>query len=205
MENDKKGKEKTNLENGQQPAELSEEPVENQQSQQEIPAIEEHPDYMALKEENSKLYNEINEQKDKYLRKIAEFENYKKRTENEKLDLLKYGAEFFIKNLLPVYDDLERSLSHINEKSSAESIRDGLNMVVNKFTKLLDDQGIKKIDAKGKPFDVNYHEALLQQAAEGVEPHTVLEVIQPGYLYKDKVIRHAQVIVSQAAGEADAG
>ncbi|OGV88581.1 MAG: nucleotide exchange factor GrpE, partial [Melioribacter sp. RIFOXYB12_FULL_38_5] len=72
----------------------------------------------------------------------------------------------------------------------------GLQLVFDKFNKTLDAQGVKKIEAKGQPFDVHFHEALMQQPVEGVAPHTVLDVIEPGYLYKDKVIRHAKVIVS---------
>ena len=137
------------------------------------------------------------EMKDTLLRKAAEFENYKRRTENDQLNILKYAAESFIKNILPVYDDLERSLSHIDEETNFESTKKGLLLVHEKFGKIMEAQGIKKIDAKGKQFDVHYHEALMQQPAAGVPPHTVLEVLEPGYIYKDRVIRHAKVIVSQ--------
>ncbi|MFA7228024.1 MAG: nucleotide exchange factor GrpE [Melioribacteraceae bacterium] len=137
------------------------------------------------------------ELKDALLRKAAEFENYKRRTENDQLNILKYAAESFIRNILPVYDDLERSLSHIDEATSFDSTKKGLLMVYEKFGKIMDAQGIKKIEAKGKPFDVNLHEALMQQPAQGVPPHTVLEVLETGYMYKDRVIRHSKVIVSQ--------
>ena len=137
------------------------------------------------------------ELKDALLRKAAEFENYKRRTENDQLNILKYAAESFIRNILPVYDDLERSLSHIDETAITESTKKGLLLVFEKFGKILDAQGIKKIDAKGKPFDVHLHEALMQQPADNVPPHTVLEVLETGYMYKDRVIRHAKVIVSQ--------
>ena len=144
--------------------------------------------------ELEKLNSEL---KDTLLRKAAEFENYKRRTENDQLNILKYAAESFIKNILPVYDDLERSLSHIDEETNFESTKKGLLLVHEKFGKIMEAQGIKKIDAKGKQFDVHYHEALMQQPAAGVPPHTVLEVLEPGYIYKDRVIRHAKVIVSQ--------
>ena len=112
------------------------------------------------------------------------------------MNLLKYAAEPFIKSVLSVYDDFERSLSHIDDANSFESTKKGLQLVFDKFNKTLDAQGVKKIEAKGEPFDVHFHEALMQQPVEGVAPHTVLDVIEPGYLYKDKVIRHAKVIVS---------
>lgn len=147
-------------------------------------------------EKNAELEKQFNEYKDAYIRKLAEFENYKRRTDNDQLNLLKYAAEPFIKSILTVYDDLERSLEHINDDNSFESLKKGLELVYEKFTKILDTQGVKKIDAKGKPFDVELHEALMQQPTDGVPAHTVLDVIEQGYLYKDKVIRHAKVIVS---------
>lgn len=144
------------------------------------------------------------ELKDTLLRKVAEFENYKRRTENDQMNLLKYAAEAFIGNILPVYDDLERSLDHIDDENNFESTKKGLKLVFDKFTKVLDSQGVKKIEAEGKAFDFNYHEALMQQSVKGVPPHTVLKVVEPGYMYKDKVIKHAKVIVSQEALEDNA-
>lgn len=148
-------------------------------------------------EKISEIERQNAELKDALLRKAAEFENYKRRNEVDQLNILKYGAETFIRNILPIYDDLERSLSHIDEATNFDSTKKGLLLVYEKFGKILDNQGVKKIDAKGKPFDVHFHEALMQQPAEGMPPHTVLDVLEPGYMYKDRVIRHAKVIVSQ--------
>ncbi|MFH1197192.1 MAG: nucleotide exchange factor GrpE [bacterium] len=160
-----------------------------------------------LLEKNEKLENEVKDMKNTYLRKAADFENYKKRTEAEQYNYLKYGAEAILVEILPVYDDLKRSLAHVSEKSNVDALVTGLKLVLDKFTKILDDQGVKKIEASGKPFDVHYHEALMQQPVEGVPPHTVIEEIEPGYMYKDKVIRHTKVIVSQeladSSGEAN--
>jgi molecular chaperone GrpE len=142
------------------------------------------------------LETKNDELKDALLRKAAEFENYKRRTENDQFNLLKYAAEPFIINILTVYDDLERSLEHIEEDNSFDSLKKGLQLVYDKFTKILENQGIKKIDAKGQLFNVEFHEALMQKQDDKVEPHTVLDVIEHGYSYKDKVIRHAKVIVS---------
>jgi len=151
----------------------------------------------------TELEKQNSELKDTLLRKAAEFENYKRRNENDQLNILKYAAESFIRNILPVYDDLERSLSHIDDENNPASpaggidaTKKGLLLVFEKFGKILENQGIKRIDAKGKPFDVHLHEALMQQSAEGVAPHTVLDVLEPGYMYKDRVLRHAKVIVS---------
>ena len=154
------------------------------------------PELKEAREKIIEVEKQLNEYKDAYLRKAAEFDNFKRRNENEISNLLKYAAEPFIKNILSVYDDLERSLEHVKEDSSLDSLKKGIELVFDKFTKVLNAQGIKKIEAKGEPFDVDLHEALMQQPAEGVPSHTVLDVIEQGYLYKDKVIRHAKVIVS---------
>ncbi|MEE9430426.1 MAG: nucleotide exchange factor GrpE [Melioribacteraceae bacterium] len=147
-----------------------------------------------------KLEETIKELKDTVLRKAAEFENYKRRTNSEQQDLWKYAAESFIIKILPVYDDLQRSIEHLDE-SNLDSIKDGLKLVTDKFAKALDEQGIKKIEAQGKTFDVDYHEALLQQPSKDVEPNTVIQEVEAGYLYKDKVIKHSKVIVSQEVEE----
>ncbi len=143
------------------------------------------------------LENEIADLKDKLLRRAAEFENYKRRTENDQLNLLKYAAESFIIKLLPVVDDFERSLQHIDNSSDTESIKKGLKLIYDKLVKVLDDQGVKRIESLGQPFDVNFHEALLQRKADDVAPHTVVDELEKGYMYKDRVIRHAKVIVSE--------
>ena len=148
-------------------------------------------------EKITQLENEVAELKDKVLRKAAEFENYKRRTENDQLNLLTYAAESFIQKLLPVVDDFERSMQHINDAQEVDAIKQGLKLIYDKFMKVLDEQGVKKMETVGQPFNVEYHDALLQKPDDSVEPHTILEEIEKGYMYKDKVIRHAKVIVSE--------
>jgi len=131
------------------------------------------------------------------LRKVAEFENYKRRSENEQLNLIKYAAESFIIKILTVVDDLERTLAHLEESENSKSIAEGINLVYEKFIRILKEQGVTPLEAIGKPFNVDFHEAILQRKDSSVEPHTVLDEIQKGYIYKDRVIRHAQVIVSE--------
>ena len=158
--------------------------------------------YEVNAEKLTKLENEISNLKDQLLRKAAEFENYKRRTENDQLNLIKYSAESFIIKLLPVVDDFERSLLHIENTKDSEAIKKGIKLVYDKLTKILTDQGVSKIEAVGNPFNVDYHDALLQKKAEDVPPHTVLEEIETGYMYKDRVIRHSKVIVSdESSGE----
>lgn len=171
----------------------------------EVESEETQDDELESSENNNEtsiaeLEENIKSLQDSLLRKVAEFENYKRRTENDQLNLLKYAAESFILKVLPVFDDLGRSVEHLSE-SNLESIKEGLKLVHQKFAKILDEQGIKKLDAKGKEFDVDFHEALMQQPSKEVEPNTVLEEIEPGYIYKDKVIKHAKVVVSQEIEE----
>lgn len=149
-----------------------------------------------LQKRIEELEKESNEWKEKFLRKAAEFENYKRRTENDQLNLLNYAAESFIKKILPIVDDFERSLEHINDSNDYEKLKEGVQLIYNKLVKVLDEQGVKKIEAVGKPFDVHFHEALMQKADNSVPAHTVLEELEKGYMYKDKVIRHAKVVVS---------
>lgn len=150
-----------------------------------------------LSEELEKLKAENVELKDALLRKVAEFENYKRRTDNEQANLLKYTGEHIITSLLPVIDDFERSLKHIKDAKDVNTVYDGLKIVFDKLMKTLNEQGISKIVAVGKQFDVEFHEAIMQKREEGVKPHTVLDEIETGYIYKDRVIRHSKVIVSE--------
>ncbi|MBN1300808.1 MAG: nucleotide exchange factor GrpE [Melioribacteraceae bacterium] len=138
---------------------------------------------------------------DRLLRRIAEFENYKRRTEQDQLNLLKYAAEPFIIKVLHVYDDLKRSLDHASENNS-QSLQEGIKLVFDKFTKILQEQGVQKIDCEGQEFDFNLHEALMQQPSDKYPPHTIIHEVEPGYIYKDRVIKHSKVIVSQDIPEA---
>ncbi len=149
-----------------------------------------------LKERVAELEEKNNELNDRLLRRAAEFENYKRRTENEKETLFKYAAEPFILKVLPIFDDLKRSLSHI-DNDNLESVREGFKMIADKFGQVLESQGVKKIDSVGKEFDYEYHEALLQQPSEEYPENIIIEEIEPGYIYKDKVLKHSKVIVSQ--------
>lgn len=172
---------------------------ENQtQTQEEIEekGVQQEDEMEKLHSEINQLKEEVNQWKDKFLRKMAEFDNYKKRVEQDQLQLIKYANEKLIKDLLPVIDDFERTLSFSKEELKNNSILQGVEMVYNKLMKILTDYGLKKIDALNQPFDFNYHEALLQVPKDGVEPMTVVEEVEKGYILNDKVIRHSKVIVS---------
>ncbi|MGA8264018.1 MAG: nucleotide exchange factor GrpE [Ignavibacteriaceae bacterium] len=151
-------------------------------------------------EENEKIQSlekEIEDYKEKLLRKAAEFENYKRRSELDQLNLLNYSGESLIIKLLPIIDDFERSLQHMEDAKEVESIKTGVKLVYDKLMKILDEQGVKKIEAIGQPFNVELHEAVMQKKDESTPPHTVLDELEKGYMYKDKVIRHTKVIVSE--------
>ncbi len=169
--------------------------IEDEKSNEEIIEI-------SNEEKINQLETEVLEFKDKLLRKAAEFENYKRRTENDQMNLLTYAAESFIKKLLPVVDDFERSLQHIEDAQDTDAIKQGIKLIYDKLMKIFHEQGVIKIDSVGKHFDVDYHEALMQRADDSVESHTVLDELEKGYTYNDKVIRHTKVIVSEEKSSA---
>jgi len=143
------------------------------------------------------LEKERDDLKDKYLRKAAEFENYKRRTEQEFNSLTKYASEQLITDLLPVLDDFERSLHVSKDRREFGPFYKGVEMIYQKFKNLLESKGVKPIESEGKQFNVDLHDALMQSPREGVEPNTVIEEVEKGYMYKDKVIRHAKVVVAK--------
>jgi molecular chaperone GrpE len=145
----------------------------------------------------SDISNETEQLRDQLLRKAAEFENYKRRTESEISNFLKYANEETISDLLPVLDDFERVLSAWNDKHDVETFRKGVELIYDKFRKVLEKKGLKEMDTNGKQFDVNLHDALLQAENDVLEPNTVTETVEKGYYLKDKVLRHAKVIVSK--------
>ena len=154
-------------------------------------------------EKIAELEAQVKEWHDRFLRKAAEFENYKRRTENDQFNLINYAAESFIIKLLPVVDDFERTLQHIDDDNNIDAVKEGIKLVYEKLLKVLDEQGVKKMKVKGEPFNVDYHDALMQRKDDSVPPHTVLEEIEKGYIYRDKVIRHAKVIVSEETSSDD--
>ena len=139
---------------------------------------------------------EIEELKDKYLRVVAEFDNYKKRTLKEKAELILNGGQKTITAILPVLDDFERALADMSEDPKA--IHEGMLMIFNKFEKILEGLCVKKIDTGNKDFDVDYHEAVAMVPGMGDDKKgKVIDCIQSGYTMNDKVIRHAKVAVGQ--------
>ena len=143
-----------------------------------------------------KANKEIAELKDKYLRTLAEFDNYKKRTLKEKTELILNGGEKTVKAVLPVLDDFERALK--DKSDDPKAIKDGVTMIFNKFVKTLESLGVKKIDTTDKDFDTDFHEAVAMVPGMGDDKKgKVIDCVQTGYTLNDKVIRHAKVAVGQ--------
>jgi molecular chaperone GrpE len=179
------------------------ESIENNSVGEEKVIEQEQNSLQKAEQKIAELESQIKDWQDKFLRKAAEFENYKRRSEIDQINLINYASESMIVKFLPVVDDFERSLSHINDDSNNNAIIEGIKLVYEKLIKILNEQGVKKMQVKGEPFNVDFHDALMQRKDETVPPHTVLEEVESGYLYRDKVIRHAKVIVSEELSSED--
>ncbi len=127
----------------------------------------------------------------------ADFENFKKIKNKEKQDLLKFGNEVLIKELLPVIDNLERALEHSSKTEDIKSIHDGVEMVLNEFLRVLERAGVSRVEAVGKKFDPNLHEAFYQEERVDAEPDTVLSEHQKGYILNGRLIRPSMVTISK--------
>jgi molecular chaperone GrpE len=211
-DNDEKAKGKGNAkENGEK--NMSEKNEINDVNENVIPEKEEKVESSRMEnngsEKNNKetdgkiieLEKQLKDAKDQLLRKVAEFENYKRRTENEFSNLVKNANEYLIIDLLPVLDDFERSFDHAKDKPDFESFYKGIELIYAKLAKTLEQKGVKPITAVDQPFDVNYHEAILMMPKSGVPSHTVLQEVLKGYTLYEKVIRHTKVIVSSEPPE----
>lgn len=177
------------------PNECDEETVGQEVSQEnEAPLTEEEK----LAQELEKANEQIEEQKDKYLRLSAEFDNYRKRTMKEKAELILNGGEKSISSILPIVDDFERALKNMETATDVAAVKEGVELIYNKFMSVLGQNGVKVIETKGQPLDTDYHEAIAvipapNEALKG----KILDCVQTGYILNDKVIRHAKVVVGE--------
>ena len=136
--------------------------------------------------------------KDKYLRAVAEFDNYKKRTLKEKTELILNGSEKTVTTFLPILDDMERAIANAGKAKDITAVEEGWELIYNKFIKQLDSIGVKKIETNDADFDVDYHEAVAMVPGMGDDKKgKVIDCVQTGYTLNDKVIRHAKVAVGQ--------
>jgi len=144
------------------------------------------------------LKAELETLKDKYLRTVAEFDNYKKRTLKEKTELILNGSEKTVTTFLPILDDMERAIANAGKSTDITAIEEGWELIYNKFIKQLDSIGVKKIETNDADFDVDYHEAVAMVPGMGDDKKgKVIDCVQTGYTLNDKVIRHAKVAVGQ--------
>jgi len=144
--------------------------------------------------------------KDQLLRKAAEFDNYKRRVEGESANLVRFANEDLIAKIIPVLDDLERSIkSGRGGTNDPATLVRGIELIAGKFRKILDGAGVREFESVGHPFDPEFHDALLQVPSAGAVPGTVLEEIEKGYMMHDRVIRHARVIVAAEPPAAEPG
>ena len=136
--------------------------------------------------------------KDQYLRSVAEFDNYRKRTIKEKAELILNGSEKALQALLPIIDDMERALENADKTDDPQVLKEGMELIYQKTNKMMEGLGVKKIDTKDADFNTDYHEAVAMVPGMGDEKKgKVLDCVQTGYMLNDKVLRHAKVAVGQ--------
>ena len=163
---------------------------------------EDSNEVLTAEEALQKKLDEANEKvttlEDKYLRQVAEFDNYRKRTMKEKAELIKNGGERTIESILPVLDDFERALSNMAKDENASEIMTGVELIYNKFVGILKQNGLQKIETEGADFNTDFHEAIAMIPTPNEElKGKVLDCVQAGYTLNDKVIRHAKVAVGE--------
>lgn len=193
-------KEKENINEEELMSEATQdEAAENEEIQEEdaqdsaAPAEEEK-----LAQELEEANKVIEEQKDKYLRLSAEFDNYRKRTMKEKAELILNGAEKTISSILPIVDDFERALKNMETATDVAAVKEGVELIYNKFMSVLGQDGVKVIETKDKPLDTDFHEAIaVIPAPDKSLKGKILDCVQTGYTLNDKVIRHAKVVVGE--------
>jgi len=151
-----------------------------------------------VEDELSVLKNEINEQKDKYLRLFAEFDNFKKRSAKERLELFKTAGQDVIRELLPVLDDFQRADKAFAQDNNAENYVSGVKLIQEKLIKTLQNKGLKAIESVGKDFNVEQHEAIAEvPAANDKQKGKIIDEVESGYTLNDTIIRYAKVVVGK--------
>lgn len=194
----KKNKKVREFENQEPRVESQEASVESQETNVEGQETAEEAQELTPEERIAQLEQEVADLKNAMLYKVAEFENYRKRTIKEKADLILNGGKKVMEALLPVADDLERAEENIAKASDVEALKEGVELVFQKFVKTLEGLGLKKIDAVGADFSTDYHEAVAFVPAQSDEQKgKVIDCVQNGYMLNEQVIRFAKVAVGQ--------
>ena len=172
----------------------AEEQPQDEQAENAVPMTHEEE----LEKELETAQETIEEQKDKYLRLSAEFDNYRKRTMKEKAELILNGGEKSLSSILPVVDDFERAIKTMETAKDVKAVKEGVELIYNKFMAVMAQNGVKVIETKDQPLDTDYHEAIAVIPAPSEEQKgKILDCVQTGYTLNDKVIRHAKVVVGE--------
>lgn len=180
--------------NSQEAENLADDQSQEVNTDQEAPLTREEE----LEKQLEAANETIEDQKDKYLRLSAEFDNYRKRTVKEKAELILNGGEKSLSSILPVVDDLERALQMMEKATDVAAVKEGVELIYNKFLAVLGQNGVKVIETKEKPLDTDYHEAIAVIPAPSEEQKgKILDCVQTGYTLNDKVLRHAKVVVGE--------
>jgi len=149
-------------------------------------------------QEGKELMEKLAEMQDRYLRLSAEFDNYRKRTLKEKMEMSKYAGEELIRDILPVMDDFERALKHIETLGNTEGIKEGVDLIYSKLSDFLKRNGVKEIETLNGDFNVDLHDATAKvQVSEEDKKGKIVEVLLKGYYLKDKVLRHSKVVIGE--------
>ena len=172
----------------------AEEQPQDEQAENAAPMTHEEE----LEKELETAQETIEEQKDKYLRLSAEFDNYRKRTMKEKAELILNGGEKSLSSILPVVDDFERAIKTMETATDVQAVKEGVELIYNKFMATLAQNGVKVIETKDQPLNTDYHEAIaVIPAPSEAQKGKVLDCVQTGYTLNDKVLRHAKVVVGE--------
>lgn len=188
-------KDNSNLQNNEETVDLNQDTNKDEANEpQEQP--------QATEEDNSteeeKLTQQLEELKDKYLRTVAEFDNFKRRTLKEKTELILNGGEKAITVILPIIDDMERAIENAHKQECVDAVEEGWELIYKKLLSTLEGMGVKKIEVENKDFDVDFHEAVAMVPGMGDDKKgKIIDCVQTGYTLNDKVIRHAKVAVGQ--------
>lgn len=191
--------EERNTEECEETAEASAENTENPEDGEAFEEKDKKGFFSGRKKEKKEdaVKAQINELQDKVMRQMAEFENFRKRSEKEKSAMFETGAKSVIEKILPVVDNFERGLATVPENEKDSPFVDGMNKVYKQLITELENLGVKPIEAVGKEFDPNFHNAVMQVENDELEPGTVAQELLKGYMYRDTVVRHSMVAVVQ--------
>ena len=192
----KRAVENKELEKEKTESEASKEETKASDTENKETSKEEKKEEKASEKKKDPKDEKIDELNDKLKRSMAEFDNYRKRTDKEKSAMYEIGAKDVIEKILPIVDNFERGLNSIPEDAKGTAFADGMEKIYKQFVKILDDMGVKPIEAVGKPFDPNFHNAVMHVEDENLGENVVAAELQKGYTYKDSIVRHSMVQVA---------